>query len=256
MFKSAKEGSKKLTLSPVKSFVQTVFIPVCVFIISLGSFSEAFILMGDFKNVLKSTFSNDFEYETLGAIHVGNTEAYVEDLVGAPAATKKLSDSLQANYYLDGKYLLTAYVNDGRVEAYTVVSNVEGFSPLLPWHENKELLSGSFSTLGDAPQSFAFDHANTNSFFIELSVSELSGLFQNAYLGAVQYGVSSVGQERLAELYNAEVYGTEDETLEKINEFREGVIPNLYGQGELEIELIQKGLLSNGEFLKFFSGED
>lgn len=254
MFKSTTEGSKKLTLSPVKSFVQTVFIPACVFIISLGSFSEAFILMGDFKTMLISTFSNDFEYETLDSIHVGNTEAYLENLVGAPAATKKLGDGLQANYYIDDKYLLTAYVNEGRVEAYTVVSSVEGFSPVLSWYEGRELLSGSFADFGDNPQSFTFDHANTNSFFIELSVSELSGLFQNAYLGAVQYGVGTVNQDQLSELYNAEVFGTDEETFEKIKSFRQAVTPNLYGQGELDIELIQKGLLSNGEFLKFFSG--
>lgn len=253
MFIFSSDSSKKIGLGPVKSFVQTVFIPVCVFIISLGSFSEAFLLVDDLRVMLKTRFSNDFEYETLDSIHVGNTESYVEGLVGAPAATKPLADDIQANYYLDEKYLLTTYIKAGRVEAYTVVAIAEDFSPELAWYDGVGLQDQAFDGFGtDNPQAFTFDQANTNSFFIELSPSELSGFFQNSYLGAVQYGSGGVDQTKLEELYQAEVFGSESDTLEKIAAFRKVAIPNFYGQGELDIELIRKGLLSNGEFLNFF----
>jgi len=160
---------------------------------------------------------------------------------------------LQANYYLDEKYLLTTYVKSGRVEAYTVVAIAEDFSPELAWYEDARLMDKAFDGFGtDNPQAFTFDKANTNSFFLELSPSELSGFFQNSYLGAVQYGAGSVDHAKLEELYEAEVFGTEEDTLEKIDVFRKSAVPNFYGQGELEIELIRSGLLSNGEFLNFF----
>jgi hypothetical protein len=253
MFLFSNDSNKKIGLGPVKSFVQTVFIPVCVFIISLGSFSEAFLLVDDLRVMLKTRFSNDFEYETLNSIHVGNTEAYVEDLIGSPAATKPLGDDTQANYYLDEKYLLTTYIKAGRVEAYTVVAIADDFSPELAWFDGMNLQDEAFDGFGsDTPQAFTFDKANTNSFFLELSPSELSGFFQNSYLGAVQYGAGSVDQAKLEELYEAEVFGSESDTLEKIKVFRKAAVPNFYGQGELKIEVIRQGLLSNGEFLNFF----
>jgi len=68
MFIFSNDSSKKISLGPVKSFVQTVFIPVCVFVISLGSFSEAFILIDDLRIMVKTRFSNDFEYEIAGEL--------------------------------------------------------------------------------------------------------------------------------------------------------------------------------------------
>ncbi|MFT7558527.1 MAG: hypothetical protein ACI93R_000422 [Flavobacteriales bacterium] len=252
MFFSNKDGSKKLTLSPVKSFVQAVFIPICVFVISLGSFSEAFILVGDFRNMMKSRFSNDFEYKTLSAIHVGNTVNYVEGKLGAPAATKSLDNGVLVNYYIHEKYLLSGYFKGDRVAAYTVVAIVDGFSPEMTWYQGLRLGESPFSEFSESPQGFTFDNAKTNRFFIELSPNELSGFFQNSYLGVVQYGMGEVDQESLNGLYNSDVFGTEEETIEKIGIFRQKGLPNFYGQGELDIEVIQKGLLSNGEFLNFF----
>ena len=254
MFFFTKDGSQKLVLSPVKSFVQTVFIPVCVFVISLGSFSEAFLLVDDFRTMMKSRFSNDFEYETLSEIHVGNTANYVEELLGAPAATKTLEDGVLVNYYINEKYLLSGYFKGDRVAAYTVVAIVDGFSPEMAWYDGLRLGESSFGKFNDSPQAFTFDNANTNRFFIELSPNELSGFFQNSYLGAVQYGMGEVDQDLLNDLYNSDVFGTEEDTIKKITAFRKQALPNFYGQGELNIEIIQKGLLSNGEFLNFFAG--
>ncbi len=252
MFIPGKDVSKKVTLSPVKRFIDTVFVPVCVFIISLGSFSEAFILVEDLRNMLKSKFSNEFEYETLADLHVGNTNSYVDDLLGAPAAAKPLGEDIDVKYYINDKFLVTSYFKGERLTAYTVVAIADGFSPSLEWYDGLTLGDKPLAEFNEQPQAFTFDNASTNRFFIELSPSELSGYFQNSYFGTLQYGTGDVNQELLNELYNSEVFGTEEETFEKIKAFRQVSHPNFYGQGELDINTIQKGLLSNGEFMNFF----
>ncbi|SMF35624.1 hypothetical protein SAMN02745866_02261 [Alteromonadaceae bacterium Bs31] len=253
MLTANESGSKRLSLSPVKNFVNTIFVPVCVFVISLGSFSEAFILVEDLYVSLKTKFSNQYEYDTLSKIHVGNTQAYVEELLGAPAAIKNIDEGLDVNYFINEKYLVNGYFTNGRMVAFTVVAIADGFSPALSWYNGKALGEGSLQSFNEQAQAFTFDNAKTNRFFIELIPNELSGFFQNSYLGAVQYGQGSVNQELLAKVYDSEVYGSDEETIVHIATYRAQANPNFYGQGELDINAIQKGMLSNGEFLNYFS---
>ena len=252
MFKAIKEGGARVAMTPFKRFIDTVFIPICVFIISLGSFSEAFLLVEDLMERLRSKFSNEVEYETLEKIHVGNTIAYLEDLVGAPAATKSINDDLDVNYYFDDKYLLTGYFKADRVVAYLVVPLVEGFEPVLPWNNEMNIGEGEFTDYQANIEYYGFDEANTNRYFVELAEQGLSGFLQNAYLGSVQYGLGDINIDALGELYRAEVHGSEEDFFAVINGYRSSTMPNFYGEGELDLSLLQKGMLSNGEFLNFF----
>lgn len=247
------EGSNRLSLKPVRQFINSVFVPICVFVISLGSFSEAFILVDDFKTLVISKFSNAYEYETLSQIHVGNTRSYIENLLGAPAATKNIATDLTVNYYTHEKYLVSGYYRGDRITAYTVVALSEGFAPPLSWYDDVSLNGQALANFSNQPQSYSFDNAKTNRFFIEMTPNELSGFFQNAYLGTLQYGNSDINLSDLDALYQADVYGSEQQTLQKIEQYRAATLPNFYGQGELDIEILQQGILSNGEFLSYFN---
>ena len=239
-----------------RQFFDNIFIPVGVAIISLGSFSEAFILVDDFIIMVKSKLSHEFEYELLEDIHVGNTLNYVEDIMGAPAVVKRLNDTIEAKYYFNEKFLLTGYYEGERVSAYTVIALKSDFSPEVPWDEDKRLGEHEFVDYVTQTTGYSFDNANTNRFFIESASTELKGFFQSAYLGTIQYGKGELQQPLLDEIYNAEVFASDEEAVGLIENFRSKTEPNLYGQGELDIEVIHKGLLSNGEFLNFFGAKD
>ncbi len=245
-------GSKKIKKHPVRQFIDSVFLPTGVAIISLGSFSEAFILVDDFITMIKTRLSNEFEYQLLEDINVGNTLEYVEEILGSPAVVKELDGSYEVKYYIQEKFLLTAYYNGERVDAYTVISLKGDFSPEIPWLEDQGLGESLLSNLNEQPLEYSFDNARTNRFFIESSTTELKGLFQSAYIGTIQYGKGELDQGSLDNLYDQEVFGSEEETLLQIKNLRSKTYPNFYGEGELDLETINKGLLSNGEFLNFF----
>lgn len=239
---------------PFKRFIDHVFLPVGVAIISLGSFSEAFILVGDFTDMVISKFSNTVEYEKIERINVGNTQSYVENIMGAAAVEKDIGSEVKAKYYFNEKFLLTTYYKGERVSAYTIVALTDGFAPDLPWSEEHDLNDITMLQNTDVPSAFSFDSANTNRFFLESAAIELKGLFQSAYIGSVEYGNGEFKTDALDALYKAEVFGSGNSE-QLIADYRTVAVPNFFGEGELEIEIIQKGLLSNGEYLNFF-GKD
>lgn len=250
------EIDKKTTLSrrihPFKVFFNNVLLPVGITTITLGSLSEAFVLVDDFVVWSKTKFSNTYEYELLGQVNVGNTMTYVEDIMGEPAVVKSIDNNIEAKYYFTDKYLLTSYYHGERVSAYTVISLADHFSPNLPWDKNTALGESELADNTDIPTAYSFDNAPTNRFFIESSDTELKGFFQQAYLGSIEYGKGTIDPVGLENIYKAEVYGSNGESEALIETYRSQAQPNFYGQGELNIDLIQKGLLSNGEFLNFF----
>jgi|GEM_PF-988193 len=232
------------------------FIAVAATIMALGQFSEAVTLIQDGVDSLRSRFTNEVEYELLAQVHVGNTESYIEDLLGNPQVSRAITDGVVANYYYHRKFLLTLFFSEQRVIAYTLLPLLEDFDPTIVSgpEQSWALQEFTYSSFPANPKRYMVDHSKTISFYLELLDTGRIGLFVNSYLGNVALATYTP-DEHLVGLYEADVMGTEEELLNRQNEFREIERPNLYGEGSLPLDLIQKSLLTEAEFSAFFGWE-
>lgn len=225
-------------------------------IIALGEYSEAVSVIADTVDTVRSEFTHDVEYGTLAQIHVGNTQSYINDLLGSPQVARPVSDNINAHYYYSEKYLLTLFYQQERVSAYTVLPLIEDFQPTIAsqatsTEESWNLGVSSFANFPANPQSYLIDHSKTASYYLENLDRGRSGLFLNTYLGRVAY-TANTSAEEIAKLYKLEVHGSDDEILKQQTQLRQKALPNLYGRGELAIELIEKSILSGAEISNYF----
>ncbi len=247
---TARMIANPLSLGYEKS--KTVFFGVLAVTIALGEYSEAVALIGDGVNALRSAFTHDVEYELLDKIHVGNTQPYIEGLLGHPQVSKAVGDDLTANYFYHDKFLLTAFFRDARVVAYSVLPLIEGFEPALS-STSTRLHLGQFS-YADYPANataYMLDHSKTVSYYLENLESGRAGLFVNQYLGNVVYG-SGAHPDLVGTFYDLEVRGEEAKAVESQELLRQSAKPNFYGQGEVGVEFVEKSLLTEAEFRQYF----
>ena len=229
------------------------FIAVAAAIMALGQFSEAVTLIEDGIDSLRSRFTTTVEYDLLSSLHVSNTEAYVINLVGDPQVSRKINQDVVANYYYDKKFLLTVFIEDSRVSAYTYVPLISDFTPTIAEYSDGswDLLVNSYSEFPANPKQYLIDHSKTISYYLENLDSGNAGLFVNNYLGNIAVTAEPTSQ-LLVELYDAEVNGSDEDVLSAQTRLRKQEKPNLYGRGNLPIELIQKSILTGAEFSSFF----
>jgi len=229
------------------------FIGIAATIMALGQFSEAVTLIEDGVDSLRSRFTNTVEYGVLSNIHVGNTEAYIEDLIGNAQVSRAIDDEIVADYHYNNKFLLTIFNKDKRVIAYTVIPLVDDFHWEVSNTDEIEwtLQVSTYSEFPANPKLYAVDHSKTASYYIESLDTGRTGLFVNSYLGNVSIGDRSQSMSVIA-LYNKEVTGTDEEIFTAQTKLRESTSPNLFGAGKLDLELIQKSILTGAEFSSYF----
>ncbi len=237
----------------VLSKFKGVFIAILAIIMALGQYSEAVSLIGDGIATLQSEFTHDIEYETLSKIHVGNTIDYVESLLGSAQVSKSINTEVNANYFYDDKYLLTLFSKDARVTAFTILPLESDFHPeVIQTSQHKWLLgTANFASFPANPQTYVINHAKTASYYLESLDKGRTGLFVQSYLGKVSYTVESESSQ-IAEFYQKEVHGTDEEILALQDQLRQTEEPNFYGEGELGLELIEKSILTGAEFNSYF----
>ena len=230
-------------------------IAVAATIMALGQFSEAVTLIEDGVDSLRSRLTNTVEYNLIADIHVNNTEGYILSLLGEPQVSKQISPGVVANYFHHDKFLATIFIEDQRVVAYTIIPLVDGFTP--PVIEQPEFswtfMENSYVQHPANPSMYAIDHSKITSFYLESLDSGRAGLFVNEYLGNVAIGATEADfTNLLVELYQYEVTGSDEEINQAQTRFRENAIPNLVGQGKLDLTDIQKSILTGAEFTSYF----
>lgn len=221
--------------------------------IALGNASDATLLIRELGVEIYTRFSNDYEYQTLASIHVGNTVAYIEDRLGQPQVSRAIDDETTANYFHGGDYLLTLFYNSNRIEAFTWLSLDDDFAP------DVDLLNGEVRPLGeftfsDLPlevSDYTLDDSPIVRFYIESLEEGRSGGILGTYFGNIQHGAfESAGA--VPDLYRAEVMGDNAAANSARAQVRKETIPNLYGRGNLPLDRIEKSVLSNSEFAGYF----
>ncbi|UZE95308.1 ETEC_3214 domain-containing protein [Alkalimarinus alittae] len=232
---------------------KTILLGFLALVIALGEYTEAVSLINEARENILILFTNDLEYETLGKIHVGNTVAYVEGLVGSPQVSRAIDEDTVANYFYHEKYFLTLFYREDRIAAYVVVPLIEGFQlPVLETDsETFELSEFTYSDYPANPTHYVIDHSKTSSYYMEILDSGRSGLFVNTYIGTTTYGTGD-HPKAIADLYEKEVHGSDEEITTLQASLRSNTRPNLFGQGSISLELIEKSLLTAAEFKSYF----
>ena len=236
---------------------KTFLLACLTILIALGQYTEAVGLLGDAMAHIKAQYTHEQEYELLERIHVGNTESYVQTLVGSPQVSRYIDEKTTANYYHQSKFLLTVFVQQQRVAAFTYLPLIKDFMPLVAAAADQSFTLGdfNFADLPALPKQYVLDHSKVTSYYLESLESGRQALLNNTYLGNLAYG-SHAGHDDIAKLYNAEVLET-DEVIERVQrKLRMNVTPNFYGVGHLSLAEVEKGLLSAGEFQNYFGASD
>jgi hypothetical protein len=234
-----------------------VIFTIAAVIIALGQYSEAVALIGDSVDAIRSTFTHDVEYERLAHLHVGITVSYAESVLGLPQVSRSIDEGISANYFHDGKYLVTLFYREDRVDGFTILSLVDDFMPQVVNSTEGQwaLVNGNYESYPGNPRTFVVDHSKTASYYIEKLEKGRAGLFVNAYLGNLSYGARADG-DHIASLYEQEVNGTDQQVLAVQNELRRQQIPNFYGEGVFDLPYITKSLLTGVEFQSYFGRRD
>ena len=230
------------------------FFAVAATIIALGQFSEAVTLIEHGLDWTHSRFTNAVEYELISQVHVGNTEDYVTELLGSPQVSRAIKPKVSANYFYHEKFLLTVYLEDARVIAYTVAALRGDFQPTVAIIDGNDWLlqDSTYKSFPANPDSYMIDHSKIISYYLETLDNGRIGLFYNSYLGNITLTPLNDSHALLVDLYQNEVTGSDEEILKAQEQYRAEVSPNFFGMGTLALEDIQKGLLTAAEFTNYF----
>jgi hypothetical protein len=224
--------------------------------IALGNASSAAFLVRNMSIEVYSFFSNQYEYDTLASINVGNTVAYAEERLGNPQVSRAIDTDTTANYFYTGEYLLTLFYSESRITAYTWVSLEDGFTPDVSLRNGEQRALGEF-VFNDMPlevKGYTLDDSRIVRYYLENLEGGRTAGFIDTYLANVQYGAFAPG-EAITDLYQAEVIGDESSADASLNKLRSQTKPNLYGQGKLPLKYIEKSVLSNNEFAGYFGND-
>lgn len=229
------------------------FIAIAATIIALGQFSEAVTLIEAGIDWARSKVTHSVEYELLSQIHVGNTQPYIESLLGYPQVSRTIDANTTANYFENEKFLLTIFLAESRVSGFTVIPLQADFMPevLAEAGQSWNLQEFTYASFPANPQLYLVDHSKTTSYYLEALDTGRAGLFFKTYLGNVALNTAESSM-RLVELYNKDISAGDEEILKAQDSLRSEIKPNLFGLGTLTLEQVQKSILTGAEFSNFF----
>ena len=232
--------------------VKNILVAMAALMIALGEYTEAISLVDDAVEYVQRQFTHDLDYELLAKLNVGNTVAYAEELMGAPQVARVIDEKTSANYFHTEKYLVTLFYRDDRVAAYTITVLDETFHPHIS--RESQLAVGKF-TFTEYPAkitSYSVDFSKTVAYYMENQSSGSSGMFVENYLGTLDYAAGGADRNELAALYKQDVHGSDDDQHNALQAYRKHSKPNFFGQGELSLQEIERGLLTLGEYKNYF----
>jgi len=249
----AEEVQEHLQARAAFSYFRNGFIAVAATIMALGQFSEAVTLIESGVNWSLSKVTHRVEYQLLDQIHVGNTEAHMIDLLGNPQVSKAIDDTTTANYYHDDKYLLTVFIHDARVVAFTIIPLLDDFTPRIQGDDARswDLQQFTYADYPAEPELYLVDHSKAASYYLEVLDTGRTGLFYKTYLGNVSL-LAQTPDTLLVNFYKQDVYGEEADVIQAKDDLRRQASPNVYGLGALPLEHIQKSMLTAAEFSNYF----
>ncbi len=259
------QSKKKTNMSKGNKHLMTrfteVIVSVAAFCIAIGEIDATAQAVNHYYEKFVSEFTDTYDYQKLNKIHVGNTQNYLETLFGKPMVAKDFetidNKTYNVYYYFTDKYLLTVFFLKQRITAYTVLNFKSDFHPRVNAIEKKNLGQFAFKDLKGLID-YTLDASAAITSFIQIHEYGRQGFFRKyyyAYVGYAAHTLANTDQLTLiGEAANLEMMG--DEAFEgKFIQLQQNFRPNMYGEGEVDLNLMRKSLLTEFEFKSYFSRE-
>ncbi len=239
--------------SDFRARFRNFLLTIIALMLGFGQWNDSKDLAVSIYEAIISNFTHKVEYKTLSQIDVGITKDYLEMLVGKPKVikTSSLSPEHTFEYIFNDKYLLTAIYKGQRLEGFSVMATVDDFSPEIPFTANQLNSVTLFAISSSSPDSIAADTVNL-SYFMETSNLGYSGMFLNRAIGQINYDNSVNYAEKLYDLQQSLIMGTDDEVASLSEELRHLVKPNFYALAAVDGEIINESLLTKYEYQRFY----
>ncbi|MBD2857740.1 hypothetical protein IB286_01890 [Spongiibacter sp. KMU-158] len=241
-----------LKINALANRMPTWLLSIVLLFVGLGNFTDSVALIQEVVESISSRVSNSVEYERVEKVRTGLNLDYLQEYIGEPQVLRELGDDIQVKHYIDEKYTITLYTKNNRVSAYLISTRESGFEPKLTGLSDTRLGEEVFSSIVPAADFVAVEVSRNLSFYLESSeINFGGGYFLKSYFGWLSHAAMMGHSQqvdavaKLKSLYDQQVMGEADTgALEMI---RGTVYPNVFGFGELPIEVIQQGLLTQAE---------
>ena len=232
--------------------MHSIALAVVAIVLSLGQWSDTKDAVEMIYESIITNWTNEIEYDQLSKIKVGQTESYINVLMGVAQASKnsKLNPDVTYYYYGEDKYLLTIAIKHKRVAGYSVTALKDHYSMAVPFTE-LSLLDMPISALNNEFENYFTDKGNLDYYTESYSLGR-NAMFYNLGLGVVDYGLMDTNTSRQLQAINHKLNSGADLAFDELAVLRTAV-PNFYAISELPAELMVEAMLTRFEFTAFFN---
>lgn len=232
--------------------IKNLSLTIMFLMISLGQWNDTKDVVISLYEEVISRFTNQVEYNYLEKLRIGFTKQYTEELLGSPQVIKpsKVKEGLQYYYYNSDKFLLITFMNNDRLQGFSVISKNKHFlAPIV--YIKKQLNSLPLSDYLPSQGSFVTDAGNIE-YFAETYELSHSLMFYNMSLGHINYSLLDSTYSKDIISVNDVLNMGDDFDFSTLS-FSTPLIPNFYAITELPSEVIFEALLSNYEMSNLFA---
>lgn len=232
--------------------MHSISLAVVAIMLSLGQWNDTKDAVEMIYESIITNWTNEIEYDQLSKIKVGQTENYIDELMGVAQASKnsKLSPDVTYYYYGEDKYLLTIAIKQKRVVGYSVTALKDHFTMAVPFTE-LSLLDTPISALNNELENYFTDNGNLDYYAESYSLGR-NAMFYNLGLGVVDYGLMDANTSRQLQAINHKLNSGAGLAFDELALLR-AAAPNFYAISELPAELMVESMLTRFEFTAFFN---
>ncbi|MGR5061885.1 ETEC_3214 domain-containing protein [Photobacterium sp. DNB22_13_2] len=232
--------------------MHSISLAVVAIMLSLGQWNDTKDAVEMIYESIITNWTNEIEYEQLSKIKVGQTEGYIEELMGVAQASKKskLNPDITFFYYGEEKYLLTIAIKQNRVAGYSVTALKDHFAMTVPFTE-LTLLDTPISALNNDLENYFTDNGNLDYYAESYSLGR-NAMFYNLGLGVVDYGLMGESASQRLQAINHKLNSGGELLFSDLTALR-AAAPNFYAISELPADLMVEAMLTRFEFTAFFN---
>ncbi|WP_394190564.1 ETEC_3214 domain-containing protein [Pseudoalteromonas atlantica] len=228
--------------------VKNVAVTFAATFLALGAWNDSVDLLQSAYKYSVSKFTNTLDYEKLQLVQVGLNKDFIESAFG-PAElmrTSQVDNQIDYTYYLNSKYILTIFYREKQVKAFTIITIKDDFIPVgllelnnIETDSTTEQLAPGFAGLAVNPKESLFvveDQLGKNSLFLK------------KYIGNVGFAARAFKEPLLLNKIEQAMLIDELKVLEQTEPLKSLPL-NLYGVGQLSVDMIADAVLSSREYV-------
>ncbi|MDV5170741.1 ETEC_3214 domain-containing protein [Photobacterium rosenbergii] len=232
--------------------MHSIALAIVAVMLSLGQWNDTKDAVEMIYESIITNWTNEIEYEQLSKIKVGQTESYIDELMGVAQASKtsKLNPDVTFYYYGEEKYLLTIAIKQKRVAGYSVTALKDHFSMTVPFTE-LTLLDTPVSALNNELENYFTDNGNLDYYAESYSLGR-NAMFYNLAIGIVDYGLMAADASQQLQVVNHRLNSGAEVAFDELDVLRAST-PNFYAISELPADVMVEAMLTRFEFTAFFN---